>query len=105
LLLAVKFRNIDENALQVIHTGDESVSDDDASPLPPQAFAFEIDIQYIGIDINSTALRDMAAVEPIVREEVRPQKETPKATQQVTVARTGFVDVQWHVSWALFFNY
>jgi hypothetical protein len=28
----------------------------------------------------------MVAVEPIVREEVRPPKETPKATQQVTVA-------------------
>jgi hypothetical protein len=51
--------------------------------LPPQAFEFEIDTE---IDINSTALRDMVAVEPVVREEVRPQKEISKATQQVTMA-------------------
>jgi hypothetical protein len=105
---AVKFRNIDENALHVIQTGDQSVSDDGglsehgdepesepesdsesedetetnvAGPVPPQAFAFEIDSE---IDINSIAL--MVAVEPVVREEVRPQKETLKATQQVAVA-------------------
>jgi hypothetical protein len=79
-------------------------------PLPPQAFAFEIDIRYIGIDINSTAL---VAVEPIVREEVRPQKETPKATQQVTVApnwigRRAMASTDYLQSryrWALFFNY
>jgi hypothetical protein len=32
-----------------------------------------------------TTSRDMVAVEPVVCEEVQPQEETPKATQQVTV--------------------
>jgi hypothetical protein len=104
---AVKFRNIDENALQIVQTGDQGVSDDGglsehgdepgsdsesedetetnvaSGTAPPQAIAFEIDTE---IDINSTALRDMVAVEPVVREEVRPQKETPKVMQRVTVA-------------------
>jgi len=105
---AVKFRNIDENALHVLQTGDQNVLDDGipsehedepesgsesedetgtniASPPqspPSQAFAFEIDTE---IEINSTALRDMVAEEPVVHEEIRPQKETPKVTQQVTV--------------------
>jgi hypothetical protein len=50
---------------------------------PPQAFEFEIDAE---IDINSMGLRDMVALESVVREEVQPQKEIPKATQQVSVA-------------------
>ena len=101
---AVKFRNIDENALQAIQIGDQtndggvsehgdepesdSESEDEtetnaAGPLPPQAFEFEIDTE---IDINSMALRDMVAIDPVVREETRPRKETSKATQQVTTA-------------------
>ena len=50
-----------------------------AGPLPPQAFEFEIDPE---IDIDSVALRDMVAIEPVVREEVHLRKEKPKAMQQ-----------------------
>jgi hypothetical protein len=46
-------------------------------------YAFEIDTE---IDINSMALKDMVAKEPIVREEVRPQKETQKVAQKVVPA-------------------
>jgi hypothetical protein len=49
---------------------------------PPEAYAFEIDAE---IDINSTALKDMVAIEPVVREESRPLKETQKAAQKVPV--------------------
>lgn len=46
-------------------------------------FEFEIDTE---IDINSMVLRDMVAIDHVVREETRPRKETSKATQQVTTA-------------------
>ncbi len=87
----VKFRNIDEGVLQAIQMGekqsleDEAPSDEDESgsgsddenergtnlpvPPPPEAFSFEVDSD---IDIDSVGLRDMVAIESVVREEAQP---------------------------------
>jgi len=102
----VKFRNIDENVLEAVQTGNQIVSDDNdlsdhkdepgsdsdsegetetnlANLLLREAYAFEIDTE---IDINLMALKDTVAKEPIVCEKVCPQKETQRVAQKVPVA-------------------
>jgi hypothetical protein len=39
------------------------------APPPPEAFSFEVDSN---VDIDSVGLRDMVAIESVVREEVQP---------------------------------
>ncbi|KAI0285800.1 hypothetical protein BGY98DRAFT_241522 [Russula aff. rugulosa BPL654] len=65
---AVKFRNIDENALQAIQIGDQT---NDGG------------VSEHGDEPESD---NMVAIDHVVREETRPRKETSKATQQVTTA-------------------